>query len=65
MVYGGTIKPGKSCTNQQLDVVSAFQSYSQYISGTITEAERMNIVANSCPGADACGGMYIANTVLC
>jgi dihydroxy-acid dehydratase len=64
MVYGGTIKPGKSCTNQPLDVVSAFQSYGQYISGAITETERMDIVANSCPGAGACGGMYTANTVL-
>ncbi|MFI4860449.1 MAG: dihydroxy-acid dehydratase [Phycisphaerales bacterium JB063] len=66
MVYGGTIKPG--CTTLQgkaekLDVVSAFQSYGQSLAGTITEDERQQIVAQSCPGAGACGGMYTANTM--
>ncbi|MEM9416610.1 MAG: dihydroxy-acid dehydratase, partial [Planctomycetota bacterium] len=66
MVYGGTIKPG--CTTLQgkeekLDVVSAFQSYGQSLAGTITEEERQAIVAKSCPGAGACGGMYTANTM--
>lgn len=66
MVYGGTIKPG--CTTLQgkeekLDVVSAFQSYGQSLAGTITEDERQAIVAKSCPGAGACGGMYTANTM--
>ncbi|XAL99487.1 dihydroxy-acid dehydratase [Phycisphaeraceae bacterium D3-23] len=66
MVYGGTIKPG--CTTLQgkeekLDVVSAFQSYGQSLAGTITEDERQSIVAKSCPGAGACGGMYTANTM--
>ena len=66
MVYGGTIKPG--CTTirekeEPLDVVSAFQSYGQAIAGTITEDERQAILANACPGAGACGGMYTANTM--
>lgn len=66
MVYGGTIKPG--CTTikgeeENLDVVSAFQSYGQSLAGTITEDERKQIVAKSCPGAGACGGMYTANTM--
>jgi len=66
MVYGGTIKPG--CTeiqgkNEVLDVVSAFQSYGQKLSGSITEDERRAIIANACPGAGACGGMYTANTM--
>ena len=29
----------------------------------ITEAERLDIVRNACPGAGACGGMYTANTM--
>ncbi|MFH5803959.1 dihydroxy-acid dehydratase [Alienimonas sp. DA493] len=49
----------------KLDIVSAFQSYGQAIAGSITEAERQEIVANSCPGAGACGGMYTANTMAC
>jgi dihydroxy-acid dehydratase len=63
MVYGGTIKPGTSCkSHKPLDIVSAFQSYGEYIAGSITEEERMDIVRNACPGPGACGGMYTANT---
>ena len=63
MVYGGTIQPGKSkCTGESLDVVSAFQSYGEFLAGKITEEERQDIVQNSCPGPGACGGMYTANT---
>ena len=62
MVYGGTIKPGH-WKNATLDVVSAFQSYGQYIAGKIDDDERKQIIANSCPGAGACGGMYTANTM--
>lgn len=62
MVYGGTIRRG--CLNdEKLDVVSAFQSYGQYLSGSITEEQRIEIVKRSCPGAGACGGMYTANTM--
>ncbi|HNO77478.1 MAG TPA: dihydroxy-acid dehydratase [Phycisphaerae bacterium] len=62
MVYGGTIKPG--CRDgKKLDVVSAFQSYGEYLSGKITDDERRAIVRESCPGAGACGGMYTANTM--
>jgi dihydroxy-acid dehydratase len=62
MVYGGTIKPGHHA-GKTLDVVSAFQSYGEFIAGRITEDDRRAIVANSCPGAGACGGMYTANTM--
>ena len=62
MVYGGTIKPG--CYNdQKLDIVSAFQSYGEYIADKIDDETRQAIVRNSCPGAGACGGMYTANTM--
>ncbi|MEC9091651.1 MAG: dihydroxy-acid dehydratase [Planctomycetota bacterium] len=62
MVYGGTIKPGFS-GEEKLDIVSAFQCYGQYLSGSIDESERHSIVRNACPGAGACGGMYTANTM--
>ncbi|MCA9174896.1 MAG: dihydroxy-acid dehydratase [Planctomycetales bacterium] len=62
MVYGGTIKPGFRA-DEKLDIVSAFQCYGQYLSGTIQEDERREIVKRSCPGAGACGGMYTANTM--
>ena len=63
IIYGGTIKPGCSINNESLDIVSAFQSYGQYIAGTINDDERQSIVEKSCPGAGACGGMYTANTM--
>ena len=62
MVYGGTIKPGH-LRDQTLDVVSAFQSYGEYLAGKIDEHTREEIVRNSCPGPGACGGMYTANTM--
>ena len=62
MVYGGTIKPG-DLDGKPLDVVSAFQSYGQFLAGEIDEATRKSIVQHSCPGPGACGGMYTANTM--
>ena len=62
MVYGGTIRAGHS-HGKSLDIVSAFQSYGEFIAGKINEEERSDIVKNSCPGAGACGGMYTANTM--
>lgn len=63
MVYGGTIKAGCSSKGEKLDIVSAFQSYGQYLSKEIGDEERQDIVRKSCPGAGACGGMYTANTM--
>jgi dihydroxy-acid dehydratase len=44
MVYGGTIKAGCTAKHDKLDIVSAFQSYGEYIAGKITEEERQEIV---------------------
>src|SRR5882672_72857 len=63
MVYGGTIRAGHGDNNQKLDVISAFQSYGQFLAGAINESQRKEIVRHSCPGAGACGGMYTANTM--
>src|ERR1041384_6568863 len=62
MVYGGTIRAGQH-DGQKLDVISAFQSYGQYLSGSIDENRRKDIIRYACPGAGACGGMYTANTM--
>ncbi|MCH2589583.1 MAG: dihydroxy-acid dehydratase [Planctomycetales bacterium] len=62
MVYGGTIQPG-CLGDRKLDIVSAFQSYGQYLAESISDEERQEIVQKSCPGAGACGGMYTANTM--
>lgn len=62
MIYGGTIKPGIR-DGQKIDIISAFQSYGEYISGNINDDDRLDILKKSCPGAGACGGMYTANTM--
>ncbi|MGB7762454.1 MAG: dihydroxy-acid dehydratase [Bryobacteraceae bacterium] len=62
MIYGGTIRAGCS-DGKKLDVISAFQSYGEYLAGNIDDAQRQEIVRHSCPGAGACGGMYTANTM--
>ncbi|CAH2351849.1 dihydroxy-acid dehydratase, mitochondrial [[Candida] railenensis] len=75
MVYGGTILPGhpSGCggtsgpsapkPEDNIDIISAFQAYGQYLSKDINEEQRKDIVKNACPGAGACGGMYTANTM--
>ena len=65
MIYGGTIRAGHcpSLDNAAVDIVSAFQSYGQFITGGIDDETRRDIVRTSCPGAGACGGMYTANTM--
>ncbi len=63
MIYGGTIRPGRGRSGDTLDIVSAFQSYGEYIAGRIDEERRYDIVRHACPGAGACGGMYTANTM--
>jgi dihydroxy-acid dehydratase len=63
MIYGGTIRAGCTVKHPKLDIVSAFQSYGEYLAGNISEEERQEIVRHACPGAGACGGMYTANTM--
>ncbi|MDA2932620.1 dihydroxy-acid dehydratase, partial [Nitrospinae bacterium AH-259-F20] len=62
MIYGGTIKPGH-WDDRVLDIISAFQSYGEFIAGALDEESRTQIVRHSCPGPGACGGMYTANTM--
>ena len=65
MVYGGTIRAGCAVTqnNAPIDIISAFQSYGEYITKSIDEPTRFDIIRHACPGPGACGGMYTANTM--
>ena len=51
MVYGGTIRAGRVAGGQPVDIVNAFQSYGQYLAGSIDDGQRFEIVRNACPGA--------------
>lgn len=61
------MQPGSCSFEPQLDVVSAFQSYGQFLNeGADEKAElrRQEIVKNSCrKDGGSCGGMYTANTM--
>lgn len=65
MVYGGSIAPGCASTqnNADIDIVSAFQAYGQFLSKEIDETQWFDIIRHACPGSGACGGMYTANTM--
>ena len=63
MIYAGTIRAGRSSDGTPLDIVSAFQSYGEWIADRITDDARRAIVRHACPGEGACGGMYTANTM--
>ncbi|MFH1069081.1 MAG: dihydroxy-acid dehydratase, partial [Candidatus Glassbacteria bacterium] len=62
MVYGGTIRAGH-WQGRDLDIVSAFEAYGEWLAQKITEEELTQIKKHTCPGPGACGGMYTANTV--
>jgi dihydroxy-acid dehydratase len=62
MIYGGTIRPGYH-DGKKVDIISAFQSYGEYLAGRIDDETRFEIVRKACPGPGACGGMYTANTM--
>jgi dihydroxy-acid dehydratase len=63
MIYGGTIRAGHTSDGAPIDIVSAFQSFGEWIADRISDEQRMDIVRNACPGEGACGGMYTANTM--
>jgi len=62
MIYGGSIRPGH-LNGQNLDIVSAFESYGKYLSDDMSFQEMNEVLKNACPGAGGCGGMYTANTM--
>ena len=49
MVYGGTIRAGR-LGDAKLDIISAFQSYGEYIAGSIDEQRRQAIVKKKLSG---------------
>jgi len=46
---------GKINEGQKLDVISAFQSYGEYLSGKIDDNRRREIIRHACPGAPLAG----------
>ena len=49
MVYGGTIRAG-CAQGKPRDIISAFQSYGEYLAGTSPTSSGCEIVRHACPG---------------
>ena len=67
IVYGGTIMPGVRTVDcpalghkkgDNMNIADAFESYGAYVTGQISEEERLDVVKHSCNGYGACGGMF-------
>jgi dihydroxy-acid dehydratase len=63
MVYGGTIRAGCTARARKLDIVSAFQSYGEYLAGRSARRNAGDRAPYAAPAKGACGGMYTANTM--
>ena len=63
LIYGGSMQPSLY-NDRELDIVSSFEAYGQYIKNEIDLTEYNNIIENSCHGnCGSCSGLYTANTM--
>src|SRR5882672_6654736 len=62
MLYGGSIMPGRF-QGRDVSIQDVFEGVGAFASGKMTESELMDLEANACPGAGACGGQFAANTM--
>ena len=62
MIYGGSIMPGKF-QGHDVTIQDVFEGVGACSAGKMTEAELLDLEANACPGAGACGGQFTANTM--
>jgi dihydroxy-acid dehydratase len=73
MVYGGAIKPNvigdrrnkvsSGYAKKKIDIVDAFQSYGELVSGNCNKTEQLELISQCCKGYGSCSGMYTANTM--
>lgn len=63
-VTAGPMKPGKY-KGRRIDVIDTFAARGQYANKKMTEEEYEGIVANACPGAGSCAGLFTANSMAC
>src|SRR6267142_991319 len=62
MLYGGSIMPG-TFQGRDVTIEDVFEGVGAFAAGKMTEAELLELEANACPGAGACGGQFTANTM--
>jgi dihydroxy-acid dehydratase len=62
MLYGGSIYPGQF-EGHDVTILDVFEAVGAYAAGKMTIEQLMELEANACPGAGACGGQFTANTM--
>ncbi len=62
MLYGGSIMPGRF-QGHDVTIQDVFEGVGACAAGKMSEAELLELEANACPGAGACGGQFTANTM--
>ncbi len=62
MLYGGSIMPGRF-QGRDVTIQDVFEGVGAYAAGKMSEKDLLELEANACPGAGACGGQFTANTM--
>jgi len=62
MLYGGSIMPGRF-QGRDVTIQDVFEGVGAVSAGKMTQEELLDLEANACPGAGACGGQFTANTM--
>ncbi|NYE08183.1 dihydroxy-acid dehydratase [Bacillus niacini] len=65
-VSGGPMEAGVSpTTGKNLSLTSVFEGVGAYHSGSMTQAQLLEIEKNACPTCGSCSGMFTANSMNC
>ncbi len=62
MLYGGSIMPGRF-QGHDVTIQDVFEGVGACAAGKMSESDLLELEANACPGAGACGGQFTANTM--
>jgi dihydroxy-acid dehydratase len=61
-LYGGTILPG-CFQGHDVNIQDVFEAVGAHASGSMSDAELLDLEQNACPGPGSCAGMFTANTM--
>jgi dihydroxy-acid dehydratase len=64
LISGGPMLAG-SHRGKSVDLISVFEGVGKVKTGTMTEAELIELEGCACPGAGSCAGMFTANSMNC
>ncbi len=62
LLYGGSIAPGK-IDDHDVTIQDVYEAIGAHTAGLISDAHLKKLEEAACPGAEACGGQFTANTM--